>query len=95
MIKLFASPTPRIDPIKVWELETGNPYHQVPRFQIMPASNKESTITMDRTDELSVSRSTGKRLTMANATAVPPSSTPRKLQTPENKTAGVGRKVPV
>ena len=83
VIRLLASPTPRIDPISVCELETGNPYHQVPRFQIIPASNSEITITTERTEELSINRSTGSKLTMAKATAVPPSSTPRKLHTPE------------
>src|SRR5215831_13421763 len=83
VIKLFASPTPRIDPISVCELDTGRPYHQVPRFQIIPANKSESTITIDRTDELSINRSTGSKLTIAKATAVPPSSTPRKLQIPE------------
>ncbi len=37
-----------------------------------------------------MSRSTGSRLTMPNATPVPPSSTPRKFITPEYNTAGVG-----
>ena len=52
VIKLFASPTPRIEPIRVCELETGSPYHQVPRFQIMPASKSEITITTERAEEL-------------------------------------------
>src|SRR5262249_19545012 len=77
VIMLFAKPTPRIDPMSVCELDTGNPYHHVPRFQIIAANNNDSTITIDRTDELSVNKSTGSKLTIANATAVPPSSTPK------------------
>ena len=83
VIKLFARPTPRIDPIKVWELETGSPYHQVDKFQMTPARRSDTTITMDRVDALSTKRSTGRRFTMLNAIAVPPSKTPRKLQMPE------------
>jgi hypothetical protein len=67
----------------VCELETGSPYHQVARFQIIPASRSEITITTDRTDALSINRSTGRRLTILNATAVPPSSTPKKFNAPE------------
>ena len=56
----------------------------------MPASKSEITITTERTDELSINRSTGSKLTMAKATAVPPSSTPRKLQTPGIEHGGSG-----
>ena len=59
----------------------------------MPASNSDKTMTIERTEEVSISRSTGSRLTIAKATAVPPNITPRKLQKPENNTAGVGRSV--
>src|SRR5262245_6943128 len=68
VIRLFASPTPRIEPISECELDTGRPYNQVARFQVTPASNNETTITMARTDALSINRSTGSRLTMLNAT---------------------------
>src|SRR5262249_23084585 len=93
VIRLFASPTPRIEPISVCELETGRPYHQVARFQMTPERSSDNTITIDRVEALSMSRSTGSRLTMLKATAVPPSRTPRKLHTPEYRTAGLGLSV--
>src|SRR5262249_47028285 len=95
VIKLLAKPTPRIEPISVCELETGRPRHQVARFQITPDNKSEITMTMARLDALSIKRSTGSRLTMLKATAVPPSRTPRKLQTAEYRTAGVGASVRV
>ena len=42
----YASPTPRIEPISVWELEQGMPRYQVSRFQAMALSSK--AMTMDR-----------------------------------------------
>ena len=81
--KLFASPTPRIEPIRVWELLTGRPMYQVPRFQITPAIRRERTIARAAPGLLSMRRSTGSRLTMLKAIAVPPSRTPRKLHAPE------------
>src|SRR5258708_7796221 len=93
VIRLLASPTPRIEPISVCELETGKPYHHVARFQITPDKSSDRTMTTARAELLSMSMSTGSRLTMLKATAVPPSSTPRKLQIPEYKTAGLGLSV--
>src|SRR5271166_3355197 len=40
----FAIPTPIIDPIKVCELEAGNPNDQVPRFQRIAATSSANTI---------------------------------------------------
>ena len=93
--RLLAMPTPRIEPINVCELETGNPRYHVPRFHVTPASNSASTETSAIWLRESTSRSTGRRLTMLKATAVPPRSTPKKLQVPEYKTAGKGRSVRV
>jgi hypothetical protein len=80
-------------PMSVCELDTGRPMYQVPRFHITPAKSRASTMIRP-TRALSafawMSRSTGSRLTMPNATPVPPSSTPRKFITPEYNTAGVG-----
>ena len=45
---LFAIPTPRIDPIRVCELDTGRPRDQVPRFQTTPAIRRARTITSRR-----------------------------------------------
>ncbi|MOA07855.1 hypothetical protein D3C78_1275810 [compost metagenome] len=44
LISALARPTPRIEPIKVWELEAGIPKYQVPRFQAMAAASKEKTM---------------------------------------------------
>ena len=76
-------PTPRIEPISVCELDTGRPTYHVPRFHVTPAMSSDSTITSAAPERESTSRSTGSRLTMPNATAVPPSSTPRKFIKPE------------
>ncbi len=76
-------PTPRIEPMSVCELDTGSPKYHVPRFHDTPASNSDSTITSAAPERESTSRSTGSRLTMPKATAVPPRRTPRKLRNPE------------
>ena len=87
-------PMPRMAPIRVCELETGSPSHQVDRFQAMPDARSASTMMIADFDVASMSRSTGRRRTMLNAIAVPPTRTPRKLQKPpEKNTAGIGRKV--
>jgi hypothetical protein len=39
-IRALATPTPMIEPIRVWDEEAGRPSHQVPRFQIMAAISK-------------------------------------------------------
>ena len=41
----------------------------------------------------SMSKLTGKRFTMLNATVVPPMRTPKKFMKPEKNTAGVGLSV--
>ena len=88
-------PMPRMAPIRVCELETGSPIHQVERFQAIPEVKRASTMTIADFDVASISRSTGSRWTMLKAIAVPPRSTPRKLQNPEKMTAGIGRSVRV
>ena len=85
--RLLATPTPTMLPMSVCELDTGSPRYQVPRFQMTPASSSDSTMTRAAPVRLSTSRSTGSRLTMPKATAVPPSSTPRKLRNPLYSTA--------
>src|SRR5262245_40966415 len=42
--RLLAMPTPRIEPISVWELDTGSPRYHVQRFHITPASSNDSTM---------------------------------------------------
>ncbi|MNN75487.1 hypothetical protein D3C81_1917930 [compost metagenome] len=44
LIRALARPTPRIEPIRVCELEAGMPKYQVPRFQVMAAASKENTM---------------------------------------------------
>ncbi|MNO68407.1 hypothetical protein D3C76_592360 [compost metagenome] len=44
LIRALARPTPRIEPISVWELEAGIPKYQVPRFQVMAAASNENTM---------------------------------------------------
>ena len=43
--RALARPTPRIEPIRVCELEAGMPKYQVPRFQAMAEVSRENTIT--------------------------------------------------
>jgi hypothetical protein len=88
-------PMPRMAPIRVCELETGRPSHQVDRFQAIPEHSSASTMMIADCDVALSSRSTGSRWKMLKAIAVPPSRTPRKLQKPEKNTAGIGRNVRV
>ena len=69
--------------MSVCELLTGRPKYHVPRFHITPAMSKDRTMTRAACGSASTNKSTGNRWTMANATAVPPRSTPRKLSSPE------------
>ena len=75
-------PMPRMAPIRVCELETGNPSHQVERFQAMPDARRARTMMIADFEVALMSRSTGRRWTMLKAIAVPPTRTPRKLQKP-------------
>ena len=81
--------------MRVCELETGSPSHQVQRFQAIPEDRSARTMMIEDFDVAWISSSTGKRRTIENAMIVPPRSTPRKLQKPEKKTAGIGRSVRV
>ena len=44
LIRALARPTPRIEPIRVWELEAGIPKYHVPKFQVMAAASSENTM---------------------------------------------------
>jgi len=90
LISALARPTPRIEPIRVCELEAGIPKYQVPKFQAMAAASNENTIASPWPVFTLISSSTGSKWTMAYATPTPPSSTPRKLNTPEKNTARCG-----
>ena len=60
----LASPTPRIAPMSVWELEAGRPRYQVPKFQRMAETSSEKTMARPRLVLTETSRSTGSRCTM-------------------------------
>src|SRR5208283_4033072 len=86
----FAIPTPIIDPIKVCELEAGNPNDQVPRFQRIAATSSANTIAKPAPLPTCKINSTGNRETIANATAPVDVTTPRKFQKPDHTTAIFG-----
>ncbi|KWV87077.1 hypothetical protein PFLmoz3_02923 [Pseudomonas fluorescens] len=65
LINALARPTPRIEPIRVWELEAGIPKYQVPRFQVIAAANNEKTIAKPWPVFTLISNSTGSKCTMA------------------------------
>ncbi|MCY1301482.1 hypothetical protein D9M68_988000 [compost metagenome] len=61
----LARPTPRIEPIRVWELDAGMPKYQVPRFQAMAAVSRLNTMARPWPVLTLISSSTGSRWTMA------------------------------
>ncbi len=61
VISALARPTPRIEPIRVCELEAGMPKYQVPRFQAMAAASREKTIARPWPVFTLISSSTGSR----------------------------------
>ncbi|MNH43662.1 hypothetical protein D3C79_1056250 [compost metagenome] len=61
MIRALARPTPRIEPIRVCELEAGMPKYQVPRFQVMAAASSEKTMARPCPVFTLISSSTGSR----------------------------------
>jgi len=65
VMSALARPTPRIDPIKVCELDAGMPKYQVPRFQAMAAASMANTMARPRPVSTLISNSTGSRWTMA------------------------------
>ena len=68
----FASPTPRMAPIRVCELDAGIAISHVPRFQAIAENSRAITMASPLDESTETSSSTGKRLTIPNATAVPP-----------------------
>ncbi|MCY1449414.1 hypothetical protein D9M71_661480 [compost metagenome] len=87
---LCARLMPTMEPISVCDEETGRPSHQVPRFHRMAAISRAKIIASPLLLPTCSSRSTGSRATMPNATAPLESSTPRKLQKPDQPTATRG-----
>ena len=55
----LASPTPRIEPIRLCELETGKPMYQVPRFQTMAEMSRAKIIANPRPEPTFSTSSTG------------------------------------
>ena len=83
----LARPTPMMAPISVCELEAGMPRNHVPKFQMMAAIKRASTIARPAPVSMWTSMSTGSRWTMLKATATPPRTTPRKFISPDQTTA--------
>src|ERR1700742_1263574 len=79
-------PTPMIEPISVCELDAGKPKYQVPTFQMM--AEISSAKTMAKPAPLPTCRinSTGNSETMPKATAPVDSSTPKRLNMPDQTT---------
>src|ERR1700722_12585646 len=83
----LANPTPMIEPINVWELETGNPKYQVPTFQIIAEINKANTMAKPAPDPTLSTNSTGSRAMIPKATAPVEVSTPIRFHSPDHATA--------
>ena len=76
-----------IDPISVCEEEAGRPKYQVPTFQMMAAINSANTMAKPALEPTCRINSTGSSETMPNATAPVESSTPNRLNMPDQTTA--------
>ena len=83
-------PTPNIEPINVCELEQGIPRYHVPRFQIIAVNNNANIIASPWYIFWSTKASVGNKFTIPIATAIPPTNTPVKFNTPDNITATDG-----
>src|SRR5271170_5691500 len=86
-INWLATPTPMIDPMRVWELEAGSPYHQVLRFQRIAETSSAKTMANPAPDPTLRMSSTGSSETTAKATAPEESSTPIRFHMPDHITA--------
>src|ERR1700689_4852224 len=89
-IRALATPTPMIEPIRVWEEEAGSPSHQVPRFQMMAAISRANTMAKPALEPTCRISSTGSNEMMPKATAPLETSTPQKLNKPDHSTATCG-----
>src|ERR1700693_5002211 len=78
----LASPTPMIEPINVWELETGNPKYQVPTFQMIAEINSENTMAKPAPDPTLSTNSTGSNAIIPKATAPLEVNTPIRFHKP-------------
>src|SRR5262249_32065104 len=86
----LARPTPRIEPMRVCELEAGSPRYHVPRFQMIAEIRSENTMANPAADPALTTSSTGRSDRIPNATAPEDRSTPSRFQKPDQTTAGVG-----
>jgi hypothetical protein len=82
-----------MEPIKVCELDAGNPKYQVPRFQTMEEISRAKTIAKPAPEPTLMTSSTGSSATMPKATAPEEVSTPMRFHMPDHTTAWVGFKV--
>ena len=89
-IRALATPTPMIEPMRVWEEEAGRPSHQVLKFQMMAAIRSANTMANPAPVPTCRMSSTGRSVMMPNATAPLENNTPRKLSAPEYSTATCG-----
>jgi hypothetical protein len=71
----------------VCELEAGKPKYQVPRFQMMAAIKSANTMAKPALEPTCRINSTGSSETMPKATAPLESSTPNRLNMPDQTTA--------
>jgi hypothetical protein len=88
----LAKPTPMIEPIRVCELDAGNPKYQVPRFHRIAESSREKTIANPAADPTLSINSTGRSASTPKATAPLEVRTPIRFQRPDHTTATVGRR---
>src|SRR6266851_1890179 len=82
-IKELASPTPRIEPIRVCELEAGKPRNHVPIFQIMEDTSSANTIAKPAPVPTLSTSSTGSSATTPKATAPEDVNTPIRFHIPD------------
>src|SRR5713226_9450266 len=86
----LAIPTPMMEPIRVCELDAGNPKYQVLRFQMMAATRRANTMANPALLPTCRISSTGNREMIPNATRPDEVSTPIKFQKPDQTTATWG-----
>src|SRR5450631_2106774 len=84
------SPTPMIEPMRVCELEEGNPKYQVPKFHRIAAMSNANTMANPAPLLTCSINSTGSKEMMPNATAPVEIRTPKKLNVPDQITAKFG-----
>ncbi len=79
-----------MEPIKVCELDEGRPKYHVPKFHRIAAISSANTMANPAPLLTCRINSTGRSETMPNATAPVDTSTPMKLNVPDQMTARLG-----